>query len=46
MATAVATDYAQFRFPQGDWLGQRPVLAAWRARQAGRASLNETMPFE
>lgn len=46
IATAVALDYAPFRFPDTDWLGPRPVLAAWRARQAGRASLEETMPFE
>ena len=46
IATAVALDYAAFRFPDRDWLGPRPRLAAWRARQAGRPSLEETMPRE
>jgi glutathione S-transferase len=44
IATATALDYAAFRFPDQDWLGSRPNLAAWRARQAGRASLDTTMP--
>lgn len=46
IATAVALDYALFRFPQADWLTARPVLTAWRERQRGRASLDDTMPFE
>ncbi|MGY6633874.1 MAG: glutathione S-transferase family protein [Alkalilacustris sp.] len=46
LATAVALDYAAFRFPDRDWLGARPRLAAWRAAQAGRASLDATMPRE
>lgn len=44
IATAVALDYAAFRFGDRDWLEGRPRLAAWRARQAGRASLEATMP--
>jgi len=46
IATATALDYAAFRFPDRDWLGHRPQLAAWRKRQAGRASLDTTMPRE
>ena len=46
IATATALDYAAFRFPDRDWLGARPNLAAWRRRQAGRASLETTMPRE
>jgi glutathione S-transferase len=46
IATATALDYAAFRFPDRDWLGSRPNLAAWRARQVGRASLDSTMPRE
>lgn len=46
IATATALDYAAFRFPDRDWLGARPNLAAWRKRQAGRASLDATMPRE
>lgn len=46
IATATALDYAAFRFPDRDWLGTRPHLAAWRRRQAGRASLDMTMPRE
>lgn len=46
IATAVALDYAAFRFPDRDWLGPRPRLAAWRAAQAGRPSLERTMPRE
>lgn len=44
IATVTALDYAAFRFPDRDWLESRPNLAAWRARQAGRASLETTMP--
>lgn len=46
IATATALDYAAFRFPDRDWLSHRPALAAWRARQAGRPSLDSTMPRE
>lgn len=46
IATATALDYAAFRFPDKDWLGARPALAAWRERQAGRTSLDTTMPRE
>ena len=46
IATATALDYAAFRFPDKDWLGARPALAAWRKRQAGRTSLDATMPRE
>ncbi|MDX5402523.1 MAG: glutathione S-transferase N-terminal domain-containing protein [Rhodobacterales bacterium] len=45
-ATATAMDFASFRFPDKDWLGARPALAAWRKRQAGRTSLDTTMPRE
>lgn len=44
IATAVALDYAAFRFPDTDWLGPRPRLAAFRAAAAGRPSLEATMP--
>lgn len=44
IATATALDYAAFRFPDRGWLDTRPRLAAWRTRQAGRASLDGTMP--
>lgn len=44
IATAVALDYAAFRFADRDWQGPWPRLAQWRARQAGRASLEGTMP--
>lgn len=46
IATATALDYAAFRFPDRDWLGARPRLAAWHKRQAGRPSLDATMPRE
>lgn len=46
IATATALDYAAFRFPDRDWLGNRPRLAAWRKRQSGRPSLDTTMPRE
>lgn len=46
IATAVALDYAIFRFPHLDIFGSRPRLRSWRHAQAGRASLEGTMPRE
>ncbi|OZB15973.1 MAG: hypothetical protein B7X55_08760 [Rhodobacterales bacterium 34-62-10] len=46
IATATALDYAAFRFPDRDWQGAHPRLWDWRTRQAGRPSLDTTMPRE
>lgn len=43
-AAVVAIDYLAFRFPDRDWLSGLTTLAAWRARQAGRRSVETTMP--
>lgn len=45
IATAVAVDYALFRFPERDWLASRPALAAWREACRERSSLTRTMPY-
>ena len=45
IAAATALDYILFRFPETDWLAERPTLAAWRGRQGERPSLARTMPF-
>lgn len=44
IATVTAVDYILFRFSDRDWLQDLPALRDWRARQAGRASVESTMP--
>jgi len=44
IATVVAWDYILFRFPEIDWQGENPALAAWRTHQGDRPSLSETKP--
>ncbi|ETX29391.1 glutathione S-transferase family protein [Roseivivax isoporae] len=44
LATVTALDYVLFRFPGRDWCAGLPRLAAWRARQSGRASVEATLP--
>lgn len=45
VTAAVALDYILFRFStRRDWLAAAPRLAAWRERQAGRPSLETTVP--
>ncbi|SDD25979.1 glutathione S-transferase family protein [Ruegeria marina] len=45
IAAITALDYIVFRYPDRNWLADLPVLAAWRERQKGRASVEATMPF-
>ncbi|MCX7645123.1 MAG: glutathione S-transferase [Rhodobacteraceae bacterium] len=45
IAAVTALDYITFRFPDRDWLSGLPALAAWRARQRGRPSVEATLPF-
>lgn len=44
VTTIVAIDYLALRFPDTDWLGNRPGLAAWRAGLRDRAAVTDTMP--
>lgn len=45
IAVVTAIDYITFRFPDVDWLGPLNHLADWRAAQAGRPSVEQTMPY-
>lgn len=45
IAALTALDYITFRFPERDWLAALPRLADWRARQAGRPSVEATRPY-
>lgn len=42
----VACEYLDFRFPDLDWRGARPALAAWHQRFADRASMRATQPHD
>lgn len=44
LATVTALDYILFRFADRDWLAGLPALRDWRAAQAGRVSVETTMP--
>lgn len=44
IAVGVALDYLPFRFPEADWLGSRPRLAALRRQLAGRPAFAGTLP--
>ncbi|WP_436638745.1 glutathione S-transferase family protein [Microbaculum sp. FT89] len=45
IATAVAVDYAVFRFRERDFLDSRPALRQWREDCRGHGSLVATMPY-
>ncbi|MEY4726712.1 MAG: hypothetical protein RLZ36_1339 [Pseudomonadota bacterium] len=44
IAVAVAVGYLDFRFPQIDWRGQHPNLAALHERLMQRQSFKDTLP--
>jgi glutathione S-transferase len=44
-AAITALDYILFRFPDRDWLGGLPDLAAWHTRQKDRPSVLQTAPY-
>ena len=44
MAGITALDYAAFRFPDTDWRGIAPEVAAFRDANADRPSVSETAP--
>jgi len=44
-AAVTLIDYVVFRFTDKDWLSDLPNLAAWRERQKGHPSLEETLPY-
>ncbi|MEO0033999.1 MAG: hypothetical protein RLZZ501_22 [Pseudomonadota bacterium] len=44
IAVVAALGYLDFRFPEPDWRGGRPALAAWFARVSRRPSVAATVP--
>ncbi|SEL09696.1 glutathione S-transferase [Roseovarius nanhaiticus] len=44
ISVANAIEYVDFRFPEADWRPAIPALDAWRARNAHRPSLRDTVP--
>jgi glutathione S-transferase len=44
LATVIACEYLDLRWPQIDWRGANPALAALHARLAERPSLKATRP--
>ena len=44
ITTGCALGYLDFRFPDFDWRGSRPELAAWFAAFGARPSMTATMP--
>lgn len=45
VVAVTALDYILFRYTDRDWLAELPALAAWRERQRGRPSVDDTMPY-